>query len=282
MSILNSFLRSLFDAALAPFRGHPLTGLFVVSLLTAVAMLLIWKATSDQSAIVAVKRRIHACLFEIRLFNDDLRAILRAQLEILRHNLTYMRLSLVPMLWTLPPLILVIAQLQFHYGYRGLQPQEPALLKVRLANGQSGDGALSLEDLAKPTIELQAPSGIRIETPPLWIPSQREVDWRIAAERPGDFEISVGVDGKSYTKSVRATDQVVRRSPSRLKSSFLNQLLYPAEPPLPADGPLESIEVTYPDQDIQVFGWGLHWMVVYFVLSIALAFVLKKPLRVNL
>ncbi len=108
MSFVNAVLRPLFELALSPFRGlPPIVGLVVVSLLTAIAMLVIFKRTSNQDGIAAVKRRIHASLFEIRLFNDDLGAIMRAQMEILRHNLTYLRLSAVPMLWTLPPLILV-------------------------------------------------------------------------------------------------------------------------------------------------------------------------------
>ena len=61
--------------------------------------------TSDQRAHPRRQaRRLHAALFEIRLFNDDLSAIFRAQAEMLRHNLTYLRLSLVPMIWMFVPL----------------------------------------------------------------------------------------------------------------------------------------------------------------------------------
>ena len=62
----------------------------------------------------------------------------RSQLRILRHNLTYLRLSAVPLVWILPPLILIMAQMQFHYGYRGLEPEEPTLLKVRLVEDWAG------------------------------------------------------------------------------------------------------------------------------------------------
>ena len=80
MSYLNSILRVVFDGILFPFRGlPPLVGLVVVSLVAAIGMLLVFKATSNQDRLAAVKRSIHGCLFEIRLFNDDLRAIMRAQ-----------------------------------------------------------------------------------------------------------------------------------------------------------------------------------------------------------
>src|SRR4249920_997963 len=115
---LNGILDSVFDALLRPLaRLPPLASLAIVSLATAVIMLLVVRRTSNQHALDQVKRQIHAALFEIRLFNDDLRAIFRAQADMLRHNLTYLRLSLAPMIWMFVPFVLVIAQLQFQYGY---------------------------------------------------------------------------------------------------------------------------------------------------------------------
>jgi uncharacterized membrane protein (DUF106 family) len=280
MSYINAVLRPVFELLLSPFSGlPPIVGLLVVSLLTAVAMLLIFKKTSNQDAIAAVKRRIHANLFEIRLFNDDLRAILRAQAEILRHNLTYLRLSAVPMLWTIPPLILVIAQLQFHYGYRGLDIGSSAILKVELREG--GNDA-SWEEAPRPTLGIEAPSGIRVETPGLWIPLLREMDWRISGEAKGHYTVEVRLDGQSHSKTVRVSDGVVLRSPSRLQRGFLNQLIYPAEDPLPNDSPIKSITVTYPDESVSIFGWPIHWMIVYFVLAIVFAFALRNTLKVQM
>jgi uncharacterized membrane protein (DUF106 family) len=277
-------MKGLVGALLYPFRElPPIVGLLVVSLLTAIGMLLIFKKTSDQKGIANVKRRIHACLFEIRLFNDDLRAILRAQLEILRHNATYLRLSAVPMLWTLPPLILIIAQLQFHYGYQGLEVGKPTLLKVELqsAGEELGDGP-SWEEVPRPVLELEVPSGIRVETPGVWIPSLREMDWRVAAESPGDYRVTVLLEGESYGKTVRVSDGVLLRSPVRLAKGFLNQLIYPAEPPLPKQSPIRSISITYPGANVSVLGWQQHWMIVYFVLAIVFAFALRNLFKVQI
>jgi len=280
MSSVNAVLRLVFELALSPFRGlPPIVGLVVVSLLTAVAMLLIFKRTSNQDGIAAVKRRIHAGLFEIRLFNDDLGAILRAQIEILRHNLTYLRLSAVPMLWTLPPIVLVIAQLQFHYGYQGLEVGKPTLVKVEL---QTAEDDASWEDAPRPSLSLQAPAGIEVETPGVWIPSIREMDWRIRPESPGDYTVDVVLDGRSYSKSVTVSDDVVLRSPSRLAQGFWNQLLYPAEEALPSESLMRSVTVRYPDASVSVLGWSLHWMIVYFVLAIVFAFALRNVFKVQM
>ena len=272
MTVVNALLGGLVNGLLYPFRDlPPIVGLLVVSLLAAIGMLAVFKATSDQSRIASVKRLIHAGLFEIRLFNDDLRLILRAQAEILRHNLTYLRLSLVPVVWMILPLGLLIAHLQFHYGYEGLVPGRPTLLKVRLAGP------------AEPTdLELSVPPGMRVETPAVWIPTLREAAWRIVSEQPGTYELSIRIDGQTYSKSVRSSEAVVRRSPLRVAPGVINQALYPAEAPLPRDAPLESIELIYPTREVSLLGWDVHWLVAFFVLSIVIAFALRNRFGVVL
>lgn len=280
MSAVNALLRAVFDAALLPFSGlHPLVGLGVVSLLTSIGMLLVFKRTSAQDRLAAVKRRIHAGLFEIRLFNDDLVAILRAQLDILRANLTYLRLSLLPMLWVIPPLTLVIAQLQFHYGYDGLKPGQSALLEVQLA--AAGEPAAQAPG-TRPSASLEVPDGLRVETPALWIPSRQQLVWRLAADRHGDYAVTVRVGEAAEAKTVRAVEGVVRRSPIRVGTGFVDQLLYPAEPPLPSRSPIRSISLSYPERDVDVFGWGVHWMIVFFALTMVFALVLRGPFKVTI
>ena len=277
MSFINALLRLLFDALLFPFRDlPPMVGITVVSLLTAVGLLIVFKHTSNQKALEDVKRHIHAGLFEIRLFNDDFRAIMRAQRDILRHNLTYMRYSLAPMVWTLPPLILILAQLQFHYGYEGLEVGQDVLLKVQLQEGAYSEGV-------KPAFDVDLPDGLSLREPAVWIPTLGEMAWRLTAEAPGDYEIDIRNGTASATKTVRVMDNVVRRSPNRVRG-FINELIYPAEPALPRDGPIESITVTYPEAEVSVgvFGLEMHWMIIYFVLSMVFAFALRGPFGVTI
>ncbi len=274
MTIVNSLLRSVFDAALSPFSGlHPMVGIAVLSLIVGIAILLVYKATSNQDKLAAVKRKIHAGLFEIRLFNDDFRAILRAQVDILRHNLSYLGLSFVPLLWMIVPLVLVIAQLQFHYGYQGLEPGGQALVEV----------AIEEDSENRPQIQLQAPEGLKIEAGPMWIPARSELSWRISAVDEGDYELTLTGAGEAITKSVRVTGRVVRISPNRVKG-FWTQLLYPAEDPLPAASPVQEITLSYPAGNAGFEGWEseLTWMLFFFLLSIIFAFALRKPFKVTI
>ena len=269
MSVLNGVLDSVFDVLLRPLSAlPPLAGLAVVSLATAIVMLLVVRRTSNQRAVDDVKRRIHAALFEIRLFNDDLRAIFRAQREMLRSNLTYLRLSLVPMLWMIVPFVFVLAQLQCHYGYDGLETGHPVLLTAHMR---------SID-----TASLEVPPGIRADTGAVWFPALKDVIWRITPERMGDYELRVHVGAQTFTKTLHVSSSVARRSPARLEAGLVNGVLYPAEAPLAHDAPIASIAVPYPERELDVFGWRLNWMVVFFVLSIAFAFALKKPFGVTL
>ena len=291
MWILNNILNMVFDGLLFPFRTlHPLVGLTVVSVVGSIGMLMAYKKTSNQDGIEAVKRQIHASIYEIRLFSDDFRAIMGAQFRILGHNLRYLGLSLVPVVWMIIPFVLVVAQMQFHYGYSGLEPGETAILKVVLKEnasiptGTAGAGGAAGFSSAGPgdAITVEVPAGVRLDSEQLWIPELNEVDWRIEAVEAGNFELVVRAGVDSYTKSVRVSDHVVRRSPIRHSGGFLDSLLYPAERPLPSDAPIESISIIYPEPGISVFGWEINWLILFIILLIAIAFALRKPFGVQL
>lgn len=275
---LNRVLGGIFDAILSPFRTlPPIVGLAAVSLVVSIGLLIGFKAASDQDALAAAKRRIHACVFEIRLFNDDLRAILRAQVGILRHTLVYFRLSIVPMAWLMVPMIVILVQLQFHYGYGGLEPGHSVNVKVTLTD----EAAARAREAGDVDASLEAATGIRVETPLLWIASLGEADWRIVAERPGSYDLVVRVGEESFSKSVLVTGDVVRRAPVR-PSGIARQLLNPVEAPLSAGAPIESITVDYPDGDVSLFGWRMHWLIAFFILTLVFALALQRPLGVRL
>lgn len=267
MSLINTIMRVLVDALLFPFRGlHPVVGLLFVSLVASVGILLVFRVASNQKALDQVKRKMTACLFEIRLLNDDMRAIFRAQFEMFRHIGRYFWLSLIPMLWLMIPLVLLIAQLQAYYGYEGFKPGDTAIVKLELSEQPGTE---------RPEVTLHASDGIRIETASVWIPSERELSWRVAMLQPGDHQLIFEHAGSKNVKSVLVSDRAVRRSPVR-PSSWTGQLLFPSEAAVSA--PIEQIVINYADTDV----WGMHWMILFFILVMVFAFALRKPLGVTI
>ena len=169
------------------------------------------------------------------------------------------------------PIVLIIAQLQFHYGYEGLSPGSQALVTVELREDWDG---------GKPVVELYAPEALRVDSPAVWLPSLGEVVWRVTPQQQGDFELGVKLGEESYVKTVNVTGEIVRRSPSRLEPGLLNQVLYPAESSLPKGSPIRSITVSYPETGSAA---GMPtWLWLFFLLSIVFAFALKGKFGVKI
>jgi uncharacterized membrane protein (DUF106 family) len=278
MDFLNRPLGFLFDLLVLPFRGMPAAvGLTVISLLVSVGMLVAFRRVSDQEGLDQIKRRITAGVYEIRLFKDDLRTIFASQFAIARYTGTYFRLSMVPMLWIMVPIVIVVIQLQFQYGYAGLEEGDEVLVTVELT--EEGAERVAANDAAD--VSLETPSGARVETQAVWVPSLREVSWRVAAQEPGEHDLVVRVGDEEFTKSFRVGGTTVLRSPVR-PSGFLGQVVWPAESPLPGGSGLEEIRVSYADADIDLLGFETHWIIHFFILTMVFAFALAKPLGVKI
>lgn len=289
MSLLNAALRRLFDLLLYPFQSLPAAvGIAVVSLLAALGMLWVFKRTSNQAGIEAAKRRMYAGIFEIRLFNDSFRQIWKAQAAILRANVTYLRHQLVPMVFILPPLVLAIAQLQFHYAYAPPAAGDHTVLSVVLVPDWQAGGRVPTSASGKPQAVLDLPAGVVAETPALWMPAERTLEWRLRVDRPGDGAIGIRVGDRRYDKELRSSGPLARRSPVRPGRSWLDQFVYPAEAPLPADGALDSVAVNLAPATVALPGFRVRemvgvpaWMTVFFVLSIVFAYALRKRFGVT-
>lgn len=272
--MLNAFLRHLVDLTMLPFAwAPPWVSLVFFSLLFAVMALLVYKRFSNQEAIERIKDEIAASFFEIRLFNDDVRALLIAQRDLLVNNLRYMGHNLKPLVVMLIPMVLLLAQLEFLYGYRGLDVSRPAVVTATLTD--------DFDVGQRPQAELKAADGIRVDTGPVWVPQLHQLAWRIVGEKPGNYELEVSVDGAMATKNVVVSKEIVRRSPIRQRPGLLDQLLYPAEDPLDPKLPFQAIEVSYDTAEVSLFGFGFHWVVWMLILSIVIAFGLRKRFGVT-
>jgi hypothetical protein len=275
VATLNAVIGWSFDRLLAPLAMlSPLAGLAVVSLVTAVAMLLCIRVASNQDRLADVKRQIHACIFECRLFQDDLPAVFRALGEMLRRNVVYLGLSLRPLLWAAVPLALLLTQLDLFFGYRA-PVREPRLLTVQVTDPSALTNGAA-------TAVLEAPAAVRVLTPPVWIPATRELVWRVEPQQPGAYVLRVHVGAWTFDKTLVVSDGAARRSPVRLAEGWIAQAMHPGEDPLPSGAPVSALRLDYSARSIDVLGWQLSWVVPYFVASVLWGFALKKPLIVRM
>jgi hypothetical protein len=276
VAAVNRAVTALIDGLMSPLhRLPPIFGLLALSLLTALAALLVFKWASDQRSLFATKRAIQAAVFEMRLFSDDLRMLFGAQAEVLRHTMRYIRLSLVPTAWLLVPVLVLMLHTHFYFGYTGLVTGEAALVKVVY------EPAAMLGKPGQGPVLLLAPAAIRVETPAVVFPSQREVVWRIRPRASGSYELRVRVGERVLNKMLVVSDDVVRRSPTRPKTGVA-EVLNPSEPPLPQDSGLTAITVTYPERRFDLAGWSIDWMFVYLALTVIFAVALRGVLGVTI
>ncbi len=274
MGVLNSILGAIFDGFFAPFRAFgPWPGMIVISLVTGIVMLLIFKKTSNQDAIRRAKNQIKARLLEIRLFKNDTGASFRSQGAILGANFRYMGHALRPMLVMFIPVLLILAQLNLRYGAASLRPGEQALVKMTLSEKAGAEGT---------TASLQSSDGLVVETPPLRIEEEGEVDWRIRAEAPGLHRLTFNVGGTAVEKSVSVGQNAPAKVAALRARKFMDLFLYPGEKPLPKNSPVVKIEIGFPAQRLPLLGGTVHWLVAFFVLSMVFGFGLKGVFKVEI
>jgi uncharacterized membrane protein (DUF106 family) len=275
MWYFNLYLSRFFELLLSPFQLlNPFWSLFVFSLITGILMLVIFRYTSNQKEIREAKEQIKAHLLEIRLFKDDLRILFSAQKSILLYNLKYMKHALRPMFFMIVPVAIILIQLDGWFGYRPLKQGESAIISVKLSDN-------SMDALSN--ISIESSKGLIVETPPLRIHSENEVDWRILVNELGEHKLIFNVLGHTFQKGVIVSNgRLVRVSPRVVASNLWDTLLNPGEESIVKNSLVKQIEIDYPSRSIGIFGWKIHWLVVFFVLSIVFGFAFKGLLGVEI
>ncbi len=276
MSVFNSIMNGLFDVICFPLRGlPPLVGLIVISALSGVVLLLVFKYTSPQKTIGRVKNRIKANLYEIRLFKDDLGIISRAIGRLLKDNAVYIgccSIALAPMLILVAP---ILFQLDARYGFEPLKEGDRVIVDVVLSEGF---------DPVESDVALELPEGLVLEAGPVRIPKDRELVYRVRVAAESEHSIGVAVDGNNYTKRVDALAGGSSISPSRFNSSMITDLLmFPSEEPWPSDAHIESINLGHARASmIGMPGDYYPWLWIFCIVGLAFGFAVKGIFKVNI
>ena len=227
-----------------------------ISALAGIAILLVFRHTSDQAAIRRAKGVAQAHLLEFRLFMDDPVLVLRAQRDLIAANFRFMRLMLRPVLWMIVPMGLLLALLEGFYGHAPVRVGDPAIITAQVNHA---DAALAL----------RATPGFTVETPAVHVPAERQVSWRIRSERAGTAELQILCDGRAIAK--RASAGAGIHFLSERRGSLVSLFLYPPETPL-SDNEIRWIEIRYPPATIL----HLDWLIWFFAISAVTAFALRR------
>lgn len=242
-----------------------------ISLVIGLAMVIVFGYTSDQKAIHVAKDRLKAHLLALRLFQDQIQVVLASYGRIIVATGHYLRLAFKPLLFVIVPMTFLIVQLDRYLGSVPLSTGQVFLLKARMDKS----------DLLNHT-SLQLPDGLTTTAPPVHVPAENEVAWRLVADRAGEYVVNVQVADQLFAKRVIVGSGLPRLSSLRLRGKFWERILVSGEPALPHNKFVEAIFVQYPARNIAFAGIEWNWIWLFFVLSLAAGFLFKGILGVEI
>lgn len=242
-----------------------------ISVVIGLLMVVVFRYTSDQKAIHIAKDHLKAHLLALRLFQDQIPVVLRSYGRIVLATGRYLRLAFMPLLIVIVPLTFLMVQIDRYLGSTPLEAGQTFLVKARVADPAALNEA-----------SLELPDGLATTAPPVHVPAENEIDWRVVAARDGDYQIKVQSSAQSFSKRLVVGSGVLRLSPMRLRDHFWERLLFSAEPALPQNNLIEAIEVQYPARDIAFAGFEWNWIWLFFVLSLAAGFLFKSILGIEI
>jgi hypothetical protein len=244
----------------------------LVAAATGVLLLIVFKYTSGQRAIKAVRGDIKANLLALRLFKDNIWVTLRAQGRILLGAARLLVLAVVPMLVMLVPVCLILGQISLWYQARPLRVGEEAVLTVTL----NGDA-----ESAWPEVYLQPTNAAEVTLGPVKVLSKRELCWNLKVREDGYHRLAFQVNGQTVEKELAVGDGYMRVSIQRPGWSWSDALLHPAETPFGPDAPVRSIEIEYPQRASWTSGTN-SWVIYWFIVSVVAALLFRRSFNVSM
>jgi len=249
----------------------PLMIVVVLSIVIGLMMVVLFGYTSDQKAIGIAKDQLKAHLLAVRLFRDQLPVVMGSYGKILRGTGHYLKLAFKPLLYVIIPITFLIVQLDRYLGATPIPMNIPFLLTAQT----TGPDALN-------NLSIELPPEITMTAPAVHVAADNEVVWRLAGAQSGRYEIKINSGRQSATKVICIGDNLARTSPVRLQDQFWSRMFYSAEPALPAGSPVKSIAVNYPEREIDIAGYGMNWIWLFFILSMIAGFIFKELLGIKI
>ncbi len=234
-------------------------------------MVVLFGYTSDQKAIGIAKDQLKAHLLAVRLYRDQIPVVMGSYGRILRGTGRYLKLAFKPLLYVIIPITLLIVQIDRYLGATPIPMNVPFLLTVHMTASDA------LND-----VTLDLPPEITMTSPAVHISATNDIVWRMAGSKEGKYEVKVAAAGQSAAKAVCVGSDLPRISTIRLRGQFWERMFSSAEPALPESGPIESISINYPDRNIEIAGYGMNWIWLFFILSMVAGFIFKELLGIQI
>lgn len=243
----------------------------IISSVTGVFLIVIFKYTSNQKAIGKIRDGIKADMLAMRLFKDNIGVVFSSHAKIgagAAHLLLY---SIRPMIIMSVFVLLLLAQMGVWYQARPLHPGEDTIVTLKFNNNIP----------SPPDVDIEEIKGAEIITGPVHISSKQQVLWKIRALAKGDYLIKFRIDHTRMNKNLTIGNNFMRLSSMRPGWHFFDILIHPIEKPFNKASKVQYISIDYPDRK-SIFSGTNWWVIYFFMTSMVFAFIFKPIFKVKI
>lgn len=273
-------INKLSDVIAWPFaRTSAVFDLAVLSLFSAVGMLMVFKRFSNQAKIKAVRGKILGYFLEIGIYRDQFARVISSQGRILKHTLIYLRYMGPPFLIMLIPVLTLCMLIESRLGYLPLKVDNNFIVHAALDANTASSTAPPVSQ-----VRCETSAGIVLETPPLRLAAEGEVFWRARLTQTGPqfIALTIGSNEDTVRKRIVTGGKPARFSPLKSKENTWNYVLQPAETPIAPDSHFKFLSVNYNPAAYPLLWWEVSPVVYFFILTMVFGFILKPFMKVNL
>lgn len=279
--VIFSLLNHLVDLLVSPFHGlDPVPQLVLLSLVSTVVLLFVFKKVSNQERIKFHKNKIFGNFLEIAIYRDQFRRSVICQANVLKHNLLYLKAIGSPLLLMMVPMILVCLQLEYRLGYQALKPGASFIIEAQVAQTPTDNRSDALDSL---TINTSAT--IAVESPAMRMPSTGQVFWQarvIAAGAPNFITISLPGNTLAARKDLAVNSLTSRFTPEARRMQSIGDIIASGEDPIPPASGINTVRVSYTPAEYAFFQWTFSPIVYFFILTLLFGLLLKPFMKVNI
>lgn len=266
-----SALTRFFDFILLPLgTKNSFPGLLSGSVISALIVLWAYRLFSRTERTKKIKNRIKAHILSLRLYRDFPATIVGSLTGSLWGTAKYFAWNLLPIMISLPLLLMIFVQMDIRFGRRPFQIGEEAVVRVRFSTETpAGRWTLDSGEYWRQVI------------PPVYIPLLQETDWRIQARKNGKAVLSFTGNGESVKTEIETGVHFVALKRRHSNSFSFYDFIDPPGAMLKKDGPIESISFHYPRRSLRQGPLTLSWIYSYLLIMIIVIAVLKNRFGVE-
>lgn len=230
--------------------------IFIMSFVLTLLITLIYKFTTDQNLMKKLKAEMKVLQKEMKLLAKDPKKAMAHQKKLMSKNMTYMKHSLKPTLYTFIPIIIIFGWLNSHLAYIPLAPETEFNVSVEFKDGTFGE--VSIDVLPELNILSQHMQTIE----------DSRAKWTLKGAE-GEYMLKIIFGNREFEKDLIISSENDYADPLEIiKDSEIKQIKI-------------HNEKVRPLGSISILGWRPGWIGVYIILSLIFSFSMRKIMGIS-